>query len=128
VPLLVIRNPKLRVGLRHNAPGGRLHKIQRQIVRIREGVQRVIQKVLRLCPNLQPHPLANLEIFEDPQVGVKVSWSVECRQHCWTVLANHRRCGEAVAIDILMRSRAALGVAGQPRIEVCLSSQVSTGC
>lgn len=52
VPLLVIRNPKLRVGLRHNAPGGRLNKIQRQIVRIREGVQRVIQKVLclrRIC-------------------------------------------------------------------------------
>src|ERR1700677_5307735 len=78
----------------------------------------MIQEVLRLCPDLQPRPLAGLEILENPQIRVKVGWSVECRQHCWTVLTNNRGRSEAATIDKLVRSQIRLRIAGHKRVEL----------
>ena len=83
-----------------------------------ERIQRVIEEVVRLCPELQLHPFPDGEVLEHRKVRIEECRSVRRRKQGWAVHAGCRRSGKTVAVDELVRPGMRVRVAGQIRMQL----------
>ena len=67
---------KVLVGLRKRSSARILNEIESQVPGIREGIQRVVEEVVSIDPELQALGFADLEVLKDRHVPVKVRWTV----------------------------------------------------
>src|ERR1035438_8857456 len=78
----------------------------------------MVQEIIAVDAELQLLRFADLEVLEQPQIGVEVPWSVDGRQHRTPILPDLRREGEAVRVDELVRPQARSGVACLNRVQL----------
>src|SRR3984893_11008663 len=90
------------IGLCNRSSRRILFELESQVAAVGERIQRMVQEVIGLNPELHLFRLRNGEVLEQRQVGVEIPRSVGHREKSGPVLANRGGGGETIPVDVLV--------------------------
>src|SRR5712664_3863610 len=122
-PLLLGHFAKVRIGLSQLLRYRVLHEVEVEVAAVKR-VQRMVQEVIGLHPELESLRFRDGKVLKHRQVGVEVFRSVSHREQRWPIFANGCWRREATRVDVLMWTQARQRIAGQDGVQLhCICPQ-----